>query len=109
MKHIDRLHTKLYLAASAPGALNMMLWECDTAACRSGWINRLVYGSACTFDHGSINGAAEKAYRKHGYDVAKLEPDWWRPSIYSNEEALSKMLALALMECAGAAISGAFE
>jgi hypothetical protein len=35
--HISRLHTRLYLAASQPGALDMRTFECDTAACRAGW------------------------------------------------------------------------
>jgi hypothetical protein len=40
--HVERLHTKIWLAASQPGALNMTHLEHGCQACRAGWVNRIV-------------------------------------------------------------------
>jgi hypothetical protein len=108
--HIDRLHTKIWLAASLPGALNMRHVECGTAACRAGWVNRIVYGKAWTWDDSRDPlGNATMAYRAHGYDPRG--EDWgvkipWFFRYIPNADALEKLHALAMMECAGVGMAG---
>jgi hypothetical protein len=119
--HVERLHTKIWLAASQPGALDMRHWTCSTPTCRGGWINLIVYGDA--HPEGSryststpYSDAAEAAYLAHGYDVGteewyrnnKLDVQPWWSSYIPNADALAKLRALAMMECAGIAMSLTF-
>jgi len=97
---IPNIHSSVYAAASAEGALNMGGWHtdgfCGTTHCRAGWVTHLAGDAGRVMD--GIMGTAAAA----ALIYAKSDPQMERvPSFYaSNEAALADMKRLADAEVA---------
>ena len=93
---IDRIHQKVYNAASAEGALDMTSWHnsCGTAHCRAGWVVTLAGDAGRTLEwvYGTP-AAAALIYVASDPDIGKM-PDFY----CNNETALADMKARAKLE-----------
>lgn len=92
---IPRIHSAVYAAASAEGALNMGDWHtCDTTHCRAGWVVALAgdEGKALEEYWGTPH-AAWLIYRASDPGI-KAYPDFYT----TNERALADMKRLAEAE-----------
>jgi uncharacterized protein YjbI with pentapeptide repeats len=100
MPIIPNIHSSVYAAASAEGALDMGAWHrngfCSTTHCRAGWVTHLAGGAGRVMD--GIMGTAAAA----ALIYAKSDPNMERvPDFYaSNEDALADMKRLADAEVA---------
>jgi uncharacterized protein YjbI with pentapeptide repeats len=91
---IDDIHTKVYAAASQPGALDMKLWHCETKHCRAGWVVTLA-GEEGAALQGKVGTPAAAAAIYLASD-----PDRWEterlPDFYcDNQTALADMKRMA--------------
>ena len=91
MPKIHNIHTAIYVAASAPDALDMGTWHtCGTTHCRAGWAVHLAgeAGKALERFHNTAL-AAQLIYRESGYPISPVR-------FYdSDEDALEDMRRLA--------------
>ena len=109
---IENIHSKVYEAASQPGALDMLLWHsCETTHCRAGWVVHLAGKAgyalelACSWTTPSPTSlAARLIYAASGYHEGGLGSTNLVPNEFlaSNDEALDDMRRLADMEAAQA-------
>ena len=91
---IENIHSKIYEAASQPGALKMGTWHCGTAHCRAGWVVTLAgeVGKALEFAMGTP-AAAAMIYLASDPNLERM-PDFYT----TNEDALADMKRLAELE-----------
>jgi hypothetical protein len=93
---IEKIHQKIFKAASAPGALDMSTWHCGTTHCRAGWAVTLAgdAGKALEWAYGTA-AAAALIYLASDNKIGKM------PYFYcDNESALADMRARAEKEAA---------
>ena len=85
---IEKIHQKVYAAASQQGALNMATWHtCETTHCRAGWVVALAGEEGAKLELKTSTPFAAMMIYKASSDIAVP------PSMFyvSNEEALEDM------------------
>ncbi len=100
---IDKIHQRVYRAASKPGALNMLWFHCGTAHCRAGHVVVIAGKSGQLLENfewdtdGNTGDAAAAIYRVS----SSIEPmvGAFRGSV-TNDEALADMKRCADEEAA---------
>ena len=95
---IERIHSRVFEAASQPSALNMSDWRtCETTHCRAGWVVHLAGEAGKRLeDRTSTLFAAMQIY-KASDPVNRVAPTRFYES---NEAALEDMRRLAEIEAA---------
>jgi hypothetical protein len=91
---IERIHTKVYEAASAPNALNMQFWHsCETTHCRAGLVVHLAGEAGYKLEQAtSVVFAAMQIHKASGSPISPTKFHGY------NDVALADMKKLAEAE-----------